>query len=437
MAARPEPDDPLEELLAAERALRTRAAARLRRIDDVRRRWETDRGANWSLSRQNLQGRALRAEVATLLTIPEPTAEALLARAELLVHDVPTTLARLEEGRLTERNAMLLAEAAAPLDPEGRTVLEARALPYAESLTATKFARKVAVLRELIRPSEATRRHREAFAQREIRIEPDRDGMAWVHAHIRLASAAGIDDYVDRIARLDALDGDERSHTQRRADAFVDLLLDGGVLLPSGDGKAELREPTKRPRGIVPTVNLTVPALTVAGTSDEPGTLGTLGPIDPETARELVGCAPGLYRVLTDPGTGVMLQYGRERYRVPKQLRRYLQLRDGTCRFPGCNRQAVRCDVDHCDSWENLGETEAGNLAHLCRGHHRLKHGTDWAVKQDPGAAVLTWTSPEGRNYGTEPAMAPPTASPPPRRGPSQPADDGEWAAGGAEIPPF
>lgn len=432
MAARPEPDDPLENLLAAEKALRSGAAVRLRRVDDVRRQWEGVRGAVWSLDRQSLQGRALRAEIATLLTIPEQTAETLLARAALLVHALPTTLSRLEDGRVSERNAALLAEAAAPLDDEARRALESRALPYAESLTPTKFGRKVAVLREMIRPSEATQRHRERFQEREVSVAPDRDGMAWLHAYIRLDHAAGVDDFLDRIARLNDGDGDERTHTQRRADALTDLLLDGGVLLPSRDGRSGLREPTKRPRGIVPMVHLLAPALTIAGTGDEPAVLGTHGPIDPKTARELVGCAPGLYRVLTHPGTGVMVQYGRDRYQVPKELRRYLQLRDGTCRFPGCNRQAVRCDVDHCDDWQFHGETEAGNLAHLCRGHHRLKHGTDWAVRQSPGTAVLTWTSPAGRAHATEPAMTPAAASQTARaHGP------GEWAPPGSEVPPF
>jgi len=100
----------------------------------------------------------------------------------------------------------------------------------------------------------------------------------------------------------------------------------------------------------------------------------------------------------------VVLSVGRNQYEVPAPLRRYLQLRDGTCRFVGCNRQAKYSDVDHTVAWEDGGETCAGNLAHLCRGHHRLKHATDWKVEQSPGGTgELGWTSPIGLAYRTSP----------------------------------
>jgi hypothetical protein len=95
---------------------------------------------------------------------------------------------------------------------------------------------------------------------------------------------------------------------------------------------------------------------------------------------------------------------------VPKDLRMWLRVRDGTCRFVGCGRRAERCDVDHTKEWQHGGATDHANLAHLCRRHHSQKSAaaasnTDaWTVTQSPdGNGVLTWVSPRGRSYATHP----------------------------------
>ena len=116
----------------------------------------------------------------------------------------------------------------------------------------------------------------------------------------------------------------------------------------------------------------------------------------------LAASAPSFIRILTHPDTGTVLSVGRKRYKVPKDLRQYLQIRDGTCRFPGCTMPAERCDMDHSLDWQFGGETEHENLAHLCRGHHTIKGATEWTVVQTEGS-VLTWTSPSGRVYRTYP----------------------------------
>ncbi|MCU1577708.1 MAG: hypothetical protein JWP70_2412, partial [Leifsonia sp.] len=97
---------------------------------------------------------------------------------------------------------------------------------------------------------------------------------------------------------------------------------------------------------------------------------------------------------------------GRESYRVPQDLKNWLQVRDVTCRFPGCSRQAAQCEIDHTRDWAHDGQTRHDNLAHLCKSHHTLKHNTDWQVTQArDGTGNLTWTSPTGRDYTTEPEI--------------------------------
>ncbi|WP_231556361.1 HNH endonuclease signature motif containing protein [Cryobacterium sp. MLB-32] len=88
---------------------------------------------------------------------------------------------------------------------------------------------------------------------------------------------------------------------------------------------------------------------------------------------------------------------------MPNELRRWLQLRDGSCRAAGCNRRAQDCDIDHTIPWESGGETVFSNLANLCKRSHRVKHETGWAVEQGKDG-TLNWTSPAGKHYATHPA---------------------------------
>ena len=104
--------------------------------------------------------------------------------------------------------------------------------------------------------------------------------------------------------------------------------------------------------------------------------------------------------MLTHPVTGAILAV--DRYRPGEDLKRLLRVRDEHCRFPGCRMPAHRCDLDHTHDAALGGDTCDGNLAHLCRRHHTLKHATPWTVRQRPGG-ILEWTSPTGRTYTDTP----------------------------------
>ena len=134
----------------------------------------------------------------------------------------------------------------------------------------------------------------------------------------------------------------------------------------------------------------------------ETAVLEGYGPIDAPTARRLAALAPTWQRLFTDCTTGQALGVGRAAYRPPKALRRYLNCRDGTCRFPGCTRQATACEPDHTIEWQDGGTTDPGNLAMLCPKHHALKSIGAWSYTHS-AAGDLSWLSPLGREYVTEP----------------------------------
>ena len=56
------------------------------------------------------------------------------------------------------------------------------------------------------------------------------------------------------------------------------------------------------------------------------------------------------------------------RYTPSRSLADFVRCRDLTCRFPGCDRPATHCDLDHTVPYP-VGPTHASNLKCLCRFH--------------------------------------------------------------------
>ncbi|BDY26851.1 HNH endonuclease signature motif containing protein [Mycolicibacterium mageritense] len=90
------------------------------------------------------------------------------------------------------------------------------------------------------------------------------------------------------------------------------------------------------------------------------------------------------------------------RYRPSAKLAAWVRMRDMTCMFPGCDRPAERCDVDHTEPYPG-GPTHPSNTKCLCRIHHLLKtFWAGWHDKQYPDGTV-EWTTPSGRTYVKKP----------------------------------
>ncbi|MFJ5869937.1 DUF222 domain-containing protein [Dietzia maris] len=95
-------------------------------------------------------------------------------------------------------------------------------------------------------------------------------------------------------------------------------------------------------------------------------------------------------------------------YRPGAQLARRIRLRDGTCRHPGCAIPAEACDLDHVVPFDHAdpqrgGHTVEGNLAAMCRRHHRFKTFSDWIYDLQPDGTLLVRT-PDGSTMLTRPS---------------------------------
>ena len=103
-----------------------------------------------------------------------------------------------------------------------------------------------------------------------------------------------------------------------------------------------------------------------------------------------------------DERTGVVIETSTNQYLPNRAMRRFIQQRDGHCRFPGCARNAKRCEPDHVIAFSRGGPTAIWNLVSLCKHHHRVKHDAGWTLTMTPDGEC-TWTDPHGRKYATHP----------------------------------
>jgi hypothetical protein len=147
-----------------------------------------------------------------------------------------------------------------------------------------------------------------------------------------------------------------------------------------------------------PHIQVTVAATTLLGFDDLPGELAGYGPIPAEMARQIAGDPDSTWRrILTDPVSGVLLDYGTTVYRPPPALARHVIARDQVCCFPGCRQPAEYCDLDHRNPYPD-GTTSEGNLGSLCRHHHRAKSEGGWRWRRTADGVII-WTAPTSHIY--------------------------------------
>ncbi|WP_443022560.1 DUF222 domain-containing protein [Sinomonas sp.] len=408
------------------------------------------------------------AEIAAALNVSQRTARALVEEALLLTDPgLRPVLDAMEEGRLDRRRARAVTEHACVLrsgkDAEFCAAAVELACPedsdHAPSLGA--LSRRLRRLAEEYHEDPLAARKERAASFRKVEVEPAKDGMCWITAHLPVEVGAAIDTRLEALARSLQGKDEARGIGQLRADVFRDLLLDGsahtgpahtagsmtsaagaasgagadravGAASVAGADRAAGADSTGGPYsagvgaagGVRMEVVVTVPARTLSGETDTPGEILGYGPIDAQAARLLAADAATWTTMWVAPDSGAPLALGRRRYTPSLAIRRFLGARDRVCRFPGCDKPASATEADHTDEWQNGGRTDVRNLALLCREHHRLKTLCAWKLRQvEPageerpeqnesdvptavGASrggILEWTSPTGRRYVTCP----------------------------------
>lgn len=170
---------------------------------------------------------------------------------------------------------------------------------------------------------------------------------------------------------------DTRSMDQILADGFTQIVLNGLRVDPSvvpGAGRAAVR------------VVVTEAVLAAGRAGDKSGSAlleHNLSAITFGKLEEYL-CEGGTVGILfNDDGT---LDVGREQRLFTARQRTALGVRDGGCRFPGCDKPPSWCEAHHIEYWaRDQGRTDVQLGILLCRFHHMFIHDRGWEIIRGPG----------------------------------------------------
>jgi len=221
---------------------------------------------------------------------------------------------------------------------------------------------------------------------RYLRITPQSDGMTRLSGLLDPESAAvvvaaydgatsprrGGPRFVDPrdVDRAERLVHDDRSTEQIALDSFVELVRIGAGTAPNVVGAQP------------PAVRIVVTDRDLARRAGHGWIEGQTTPLSIATVeREL--CDRGTVPIHLD-SDGQVVNVGRDRRLFTPRQRIGLAVRDGGCRFPGCDRPPSWCEAHHIDEWfRDQGRTDIADGVLLCRHHHLLIHNNEWRVVRE------------------------------------------------------
>jgi len=374
-----------------------------------------------------------------------------VATAAQLVDELPDTVAAMRAGEIDYPKASALAVGVRALDPPDGAhdpvsgeqitadgvrrglvaVVESQVLPKAGGRSLRQHRDVVARAVAAVAPKTAEERHERACDERRVESRADSDGMAWLNVYGPAEDVTAIrvmvESAADAVRTADR--ADPRTLDQLRHDVLAQLAwasLDSGHL-----GGCEHGPRLGKRHGRAAAVGVTVPLSTLIGIDEQPGELDGYGPIPASVARRIA--AHGTWRrLLTDPASGALLDYGQTRYTPPQDLVDHVLARDRTCRFPTCSQPARRCQIDHTIPAGTLGwSTSTANTGALCSaGCHNGKTHAGWHLEQ-PQPGHFRWRAPTGHQYAVQPEQVGPIVQhPEPPGDPPEPEAD-------YELPPF
>jgi hypothetical protein len=228
-------------------------------------------------------------------------------------------------------------------------------------------------------------------------IDPSSPGMAFASGHIRAADGAALDQRLEALAAT-VCENDPRTKAQRRADACGPLAR-GEASLACQCGSEQCPAGVERKAAADAVIHVLAEQATLDGSSDAPGYLPGFGILPAESVRDLAKTAT-LKPVIVP--TGAAPDPG---YRPSAKNADFIKWRDLTCRWPGCDKPAERCDLDHTKPWP-FGPTHPSNNKPYCRCHHLIKTFCGgpggWIDEQLPDGTIVL-TAPTGHIYSTEP----------------------------------
>jgi hypothetical protein len=275
--------------------------------------------------------------------------------------DLPLTLDAMRAGEIGFAHVATMARTASEVGP---AFDETKLLVLARENSPGKFFHKCIHYRHAIDAAGYNRDQERLHEQRALRLNTAQDGCLLISGLLDPAGGAIVRSALEPLSQRSG-EHDHRNLEQRFADGLVELA--------SGGRPAEIQ--------------VTATVETLKGLAGAPGAEMEFSlPISRATVQRMA-CDCSVTRVLLDQESAVV-DMGRSKRVISPTLRSALKIRDGHCQWPGCEREASRCDGHHVVHWVEGGETNLGNLLLLCRRHHRMVHEGEWQLVRRHGRVV-------------------------------------------------
>ncbi|OJX65694.1 MAG: hypothetical protein BGO95_04430 [Micrococcales bacterium 73-13] len=279
-----------------------------------------------------------------------------------------------------------LGEATAGIEAARLEAAAAELLGRSRDLTAEQLVRAARDLRAELDADSIVERERRLRDRRSLRMIRLEDGTTRLVALLDPESAAIVRDAYDVITsprrggprfvagdaveRARRLERDPRTTEQLALDAFVELLRLGARVAPG-----ELLG------GREPAVRVVVTDADLARRGGSARIEGESAVISIASAERRI-CEAGTVPIRFD-GDGQVVNVGREHRLFTARQRIGLAVRDGGCRWPGCDRPPSWCEAHHIDEWKaHGGRTDIADGVLLCRFHHLYVHDRQWRIRR-------------------------------------------------------
>jgi hypothetical protein len=336
-----------------------------------------------------------------------------LGLAKALVSELPSTLASMERGDISEWRATLVARETACLDPDTRRAIDERISGRLASWGDRQTVREVRRLTYASDPGAAVARHAQAVSDRRVTIRPAPDTMCYLTALLPAVQGVAAYAVLIRDTALARTTGDPRGKGQVMADTVVERLT-GQTAAP--DVQVE--------------VDVVMPLDTLVGDDHTPADLVGYGPLPAAQARQLLrdsNADAWVRRLFVRPNSGQLVAMDSRRRRFEGQLRHFIVLRDQFSRMPWCD--APIRHADHVVPHRGDGPTADYNGQGLCEACNYTKEAPGWGLRAEDGGAarLVAITTPTGTRYQSR-APDPPGTGPGLPTMPWRPEAPGVWS---------
>jgi hypothetical protein len=251
------------------------------------------------------------------------------------------------------------------------------------------FRRAATRIRDHFDPDAADRRARKRLTEHHLSVAKTFDGAVAINGLFDPDAGELLLRTLDAHMPPPRLD-DPRLPSARRADALLQICRTAADHAPhTGGSKPTVTITIDWPTLQDQTVELFNPAGRWTG-----ATLPDHTHLTAQAARRLA-CDSQIIPVVLG-GRSEPLDIGRATRVIPPAIRRALILRDGGCRYPGCDRPPEWTDAHHLTHWANGGPTALHNLILLCRHHHTRVHEGRSRIHLDPDTGIVTAYHPDG-----------------------------------------